>query len=85
MRQEHADDTLDAGYCETYVGRGCFGCGRVYVTQNGLAWAPFFRKARKTLSALHAPKTVAGASESKAVIVVAFMVACWLCERVFGD
>lgn len=22
MRQEHPDDTLDAGYCDTYVGRG---------------------------------------------------------------
>ncbi|KAL9601284.1 MAG: hypothetical protein Q9179_002926 [Wetmoreana sp. 5 TL-2023] len=29
MKQEQAEDTLDAGYAETYVGRGWFGGGRV--------------------------------------------------------
>ena len=29
IRHEQADETLEAGYCETYVGRGWFGGGSV--------------------------------------------------------
>ena len=28
-RHEQAEESLDSGYVETYVGRGCFGGGRV--------------------------------------------------------
>ena len=28
-KHEQAEDTLDAGYCDTYVGSGWFGGGRV--------------------------------------------------------